>query len=62
LKIAGFGAFTLFYFGVFLPWLISARDDLLLVVGFAALIAYPVLLFTSFKSEIKTLKTKMENL
>jgi hypothetical protein len=62
LKIAGFIVFTAGWFGVLIPWLISARDDILLAAGFAAVIAYPVFVHKHFKSEIKTLKTKLENL
>jgi hypothetical protein len=54
--------FTAGWFGVLIPWLISARDDILLAAGFAAVIAYPVFVHKHFKSEIKTLKTKLENL
>ena len=63
IKLVGALAFTGVWLGVLIPSLISADSDALVFLGFAALAAYPVVLWSMFKTEIVTLKDKInENL
>ena len=61
-KLAAFGVATLAWWGLLIPFLISASDDILLIAGVLAIIAYPVMPYVLFGTEIKNVKSKMENL
>jgi hypothetical protein len=62
LKLASFAVGSLLWWGVLIPGLISASDDILLAGGVLAIIAYPAIAYKLFATEIKNVKSKMENL
>jgi hypothetical protein len=61
-KLAAFAVGTLAWWGFLIPFLMSANDDMLVIVGLAAIVAYPVMTYKLLETEIKNVITKLENL
>ena len=61
-KLAAFGVTTLAWWGLLIPFLVSANDDILAIAGLMAIITYPVIPYVLFRTNIKNVKSKMENL
>jgi hypothetical protein len=61
-KLVTFVGGTLAWWGFIIPFLISAHSGILLTAGVAAIVAYPVMAYKLLETEIKNLKSKMENL
>lgn len=60
-RIASFTVFTLGWWGIMIPHLISARDDIYFGIGALCVLVYPVLTRIWFKNELKQLQTKLDN-
>lgn len=58
-KISAYIVITLTWFGVMMPGLISADDDILFGLGVLGIIVYPPFTWKYFQSEIKSLKEKL---
>lgn len=58
-KISALIVATVLWFGVAMPGLISADDDILFGLGVLGLIVYPPIAWSFFKNEIKYLKEKL---
>jgi hypothetical protein len=60
-RIASFIVFTGVWWGVTIPALISARDNIYFGIGALCVLVYPVLTRIWFKNELKQLQTKLDN-
>jgi hypothetical protein len=61
-KLAAFGVATLAWWGMVIPYLISADSDMLLIAGVAAIIAYPAIAYKLFNNELKKAKEYLNEL
>lgn len=61
-KITSFIVGSAVWWGMLIPSLVSAKDDILLAAGVACIFAYPAIAYKLFAKEIKDVKTKLENL
>jgi hypothetical protein len=60
-KISSFIVVTLAWWGLLIPHLISARDDIFFGIGALCVLVYPVITHMWFKTEFKSLQMKVEN-
>lgn len=59
LKVVAALLFSGAWIGLLVPGLVSADDDVLVVTGVVAALAYPLLLYIWFKAEITRIKEKL---
>lgn len=59
-KVSTFIVITVLWFGIMIPQLISADDDILFGLGVLGLLVYPPFIWKYFKTEIQNLKEKLK--
>jgi len=60
-KIISFIVGSAVWWGMVIPNLISARDDILFGLGVLCIVVYPPIVYKWFATEIKNMKTKLED-
>jgi hypothetical protein len=61
-RIASFTVFTLGWWGIMIPHLISSRDGIYVGIGALGVLVFPVLTRIWFIKELKQLQTKLGKL